>query len=264
MVDPGDLCTLADVKAWLKQGSVAVTGISKAANAVISAPAHNIQTGIQIILTGVLGMTQINGLVLTPTVIDENSFYANLDTSGIGFTAYTSGGFFGADDVLLQNLITAMSEACRNYTSRIFNIETYTETHSGKGYGQREMFLREYPVVSITSVTIDGNTISARVGNGNGYNYSNDLQNAEIVLYGYEFTRDVNNVVIVYSAGYDTLPRDLWQSGVELVAYRYKSSDKIGFRSKTLAGETTSFITSELPDSVKAVWDRYVKRVIYD
>ena len=263
MVDPGDLCVLADVKAWLNQGSHAVTGISKASNAVVTALAHNLQTGQQIIITGVVGMTQINGVVITPTVIDANSFYANLDTSGAGFTAYSSGGLFGPDDVILQRLITAMSQECRTFTGRNFDVQTYTEKRSGKGYDQHVLFLREYPVVSITSLSIDSNAVSARVGTGNGFTFTNELQNAAVALYGYTFPRGVNNIQVVYSAGYSSLPHDLTQSCIELVAYRYASRGRIGHQSKSLAGETVSFITTELPDTVKKVWDRY-KKVIYD
>ena len=252
----GDLCTLADVKSWLGLGSHAVTGITKAANAVITSAAHNLQTGQQTILTGVFGMTQINGLVLTVTVIDANSFYANLDTSGTGFSAYTGGGFFGSDDVMLQRLITGASQAFRTYTGRNFDVQTYTEKRSGSG--QRTLFLRQFPIQSITSLTVDGVAIPAITGNvyipgASGYLYTPEY----ITVFGYEFTRGRDNISVTYSAGYTTIPYDLAQAAIELVCFKYKEKDRIGHASKSLGGETVSFIIKALPESAQLVLDKY-------
>ncbi|SEJ31602.1 Phage tail tube protein, TTP [Azotobacter beijerinckii] len=70
---------------------VTLTGISKAAKAVLTFASHSFVVGDVLTIAGVTGMTQINGLsgvvgaVTTTTVTLEN-----IDSSG--FTAYTSGG----------------------------------------------------------------------------------------------------------------------------------------------------------------------------
>jgi hypothetical protein len=69
-----------------------VTGITKANPGVVTTGLnHNFTTGQVITITGAGGMTSINGVPLTITVITEKTFSVGVDTSGYG--AYTSGGY---------------------------------------------------------------------------------------------------------------------------------------------------------------------------
>lgn len=68
-----------------------ITGATKANPCVITATGHGFRTGISVTISGVGGMTQLNGNTYVITVIDANSF--SLD--GVNSTAYgtyTSGG----------------------------------------------------------------------------------------------------------------------------------------------------------------------------
>lgn len=70
---------------------VTITGATKANPCVITATGHGFRTGITVTISGVGGMTQLNGNTYTITRIDANSF--SLD--GVNSTAYgtyTSGG----------------------------------------------------------------------------------------------------------------------------------------------------------------------------
>ena len=82
----------------------------------------------------------------------------------------------------------------------------------------------------------------------------------ELRLHGYGFRRGLGNVTISYTAGYVVIPADLERACIELVAYRFREQDRIGLASKGMAGETTSFVTRDVPAAVAAVLDRY-KRV---
>jgi MSHA biogenesis protein MshQ len=57
---------------------------------VTTALAHGFVSGQQVYITGVNGMTQINGQLVTVTVIDATNFTIGIDTSG--YSAYSSGG----------------------------------------------------------------------------------------------------------------------------------------------------------------------------
>ena len=167
----------------------------------------------------------------------------------LGITAVT-------DDALITRLITAVSNFFRTTTGRIFDVEAYTETRSGNG--QRTLYLRQYPIQSITVLVVNGVTIPAVAGNAFtlgrvGYIYSGD----HITLLGYEFTRGMDNILISYSAGYPTIPYDLAQAAIELVCFKYKEKERIGHESKSLAGETVAFIIKEVPESVKSVLNKY-------
>ena len=68
-----------------------VTNVTQANPAVVTSPGNGLINGENIWLYGVQGMTQINNIEYTITVIDDNSFSLNgIDSTT--YTAYTSGG----------------------------------------------------------------------------------------------------------------------------------------------------------------------------
>ena len=254
MSDPLDLCTLDDVKGWLDLGGRAITGITKAAAAVVTVTAHNLKTGMQVGFSDVLGMTQINGLTGKVTVIDANSFSVPINSTG--FTAYTSGGFVGPDDVLLARLITAASEFISQQCSRDFVSDERTEYYSGEGGRGLVLVTRNSPVTEVKSLVIDGVAIPASTGFG-ATGYKIVAGGYYISLTGYRFTKGIDNIVLTYTAGYTTIPFDLADACVQLVGYRYSGKSRIGHVSKSLAGETVTFQTADVPPAVKTVINRY-------
>jgi hypothetical protein len=70
---------------------VTITGATKANPCVITATGHGFRTGITVTISGVGGMTQLNGNTYTITRIDANSF--SLDgVNSSSYGTYTSGG----------------------------------------------------------------------------------------------------------------------------------------------------------------------------
>lgn len=73
-------------------GSVTVVGVSQASAAVVgTAVNHNFNNGDTIVLTGVVGMTQINGLKSTISSAVGTSFVMD-EINSSAFSAYSSGG----------------------------------------------------------------------------------------------------------------------------------------------------------------------------
>lgn len=71
--------------------SVAITGAIQANPCVIVTAGHGLRTGVQVTISGVVGMTELNGNTYTITKIDDYQF--SLDgVDATGFTAYVSGG----------------------------------------------------------------------------------------------------------------------------------------------------------------------------
>jgi hypothetical protein len=67
------------------------TAITQAADAQVTANAHGLVVGDFVVLSGVVGMTQINNVIATViSVIDANN--VTIDTDSTAFTAYSSGG----------------------------------------------------------------------------------------------------------------------------------------------------------------------------
>jgi hypothetical protein len=151
------------------------------------------------------------------------------------------------NDALLARLITAVSTFAQSWMNRNIAVASYVEKRSG--HGGQVMVTSDYPVLSVTSVTVNGLPVTG---------YTND----EVAVYmdsGKAFARGKNNVVLSYSAGYAVIPTDLEQAVIETVALRFKERERIGQSSKGLAGETTSFIIKDFPPSAQSVFQNYKK-----
>lgn len=64
-----------------------VTAISQANPGVVTAPFHGLEAGAEVFLSGIEGMIELNGLVVTATVIDADRFSIGIDTTG--FSVFT-------------------------------------------------------------------------------------------------------------------------------------------------------------------------------
>lgn len=158
------------------------------------------------------------------------------------------GGASTVDDALIGQLIGAYSAAVLAFLNRQIvsgPVETWRDGHGG-----RMLTLPEYPVTAIELLEIDGQAIPPQAGIGQaGYRFTS----TQIVLDGYIFTAGIANVHIRFTAGHGSVPADIEQAVNELVALRYKERDRIGHRSKSLAGETVTFVTAALPESARAM-----------
>ena len=72
-------------------GQKTITGITQANPGVVTAASHGYTSDDVVVIEDVAGMVEVNNNSYTVTVIDSNSF-SIVDTSGVGFSAYTSGG----------------------------------------------------------------------------------------------------------------------------------------------------------------------------
>lgn len=171
---------------------------------------------------------------------------------------------------LIQVLITAISRWAMTACSRDFRLATYTETRNGRG--SDTMLLANFPVASVSSVVVDGQTVPPASGPPWTAGFRNDDMSVYLFC-PYSFTRNKQNVQFTYSAGYITpgmfglnpgggavtLPEDLQQAIVESVAERFKRRDSIGVLAKALAGETISYSQADLPKSAAPVIKAYQK-----
>jgi hypothetical protein len=80
-----------------------ITNITKAANADVTAPNHGLITGTVVTISGVVGMTQVNGNSYTITVVDNNNF--TLGVNSTGYTTYVSGGTWASGGLAYYVLV---------------------------------------------------------------------------------------------------------------------------------------------------------------
>ncbi len=179
-------------------------------------------------------------------------------------------------DKFLERFINSVSSSVSKYCGRNFIADTYSEFY--KGHGRQKLILNQYPVNKITSVKVDSAALTA----GTDYVTSDRtyldqgiiFKNNGWTWYGYltglvgELTAPVDNIEVVYSAGYTlepeasrTLPYDIEDAVVSMVAVQY---EMIG--SKQLTRETIGPLTSDyiqgLPWDVRQTLDKYAKRVL--
>lgn len=79
-----------EIKAYVGVNTKAITGITQAASAVVTVGTHTYVVGDVLAFSGVVGMTEINGLTGTVTAIGATDFTVNINSTA--FTAYSSGG----------------------------------------------------------------------------------------------------------------------------------------------------------------------------
>lgn len=197
----------------------------------------------------------------------------------------------GSDDALIQAAITAYSQFVLTATGRtnLSSVADYSEVYSGSG--SEILFVRNYPVTAVSSLKIDGVPIPQSPGvNQVGWVIDTSGSQAAIALRGggrqniqysrwapwngngnaaplgqapYNFTEGIMNVEISYSAGYASVPFDLGQGAMQLVAAKYRSRQWIEQLSQVQPGVgTTSYSKLAIPLDVQMVIDRYRMRFV--
>lgn len=160
-------------------------------------------------------------------------------------------------DGVITGLITRVSAQVETYISR--SLLTSARVELRDGGGGSVMLLRDQPVQSITSLTINDVAVPASTGPGvGGYWLGSD---GSLYLRGFKFTIGRGNVSVEYVAGYDTIPPDVEQCVIESVALAIKRADHVDVSSKSLAGETISYIHTSLTPAAKQVLDQW-RRVV--
>lgn len=141
---------------------------------------------------------------------------------------------------------------------------TNDEWYDGPG-GQR-MFVRDTPLVSISSLQIDGVAIAESTAWGvNGWII--DSSKKSITLRGparFTYRGQGSNVHLISQSGYTATPPDIVDKATVMVAVNYKRRQWIDQASQSMAmgAGTVTFREWELPPDVCAVMDNYSRTAI--
>lgn len=183
---------------------------------------------------------------------------------------FQAGAPSNVDDGLLQRLISSASVAIQAWlgydvhSGKTLVQTTYTElidaVTDGMGWATEWLYqipVRYPPIQSVTSVTIDTQVIPAG-GDATktpGWFLDPDVPIIVYVAGYWPWYRAKKDVKVIYSGGYPAIPEDVEQACIETVALRYKRASRIDVRSASIAGETTVFLTGQIPDSaIQALW----------
>lgn len=164
-------------------------------------------------------------------------------------------------DALLSRMISACSNYIQTFMSRTIAVAGYTETRNGMG--SCRMMLKNTPVVSVESLSIDGLAIPVRPTLGPnsstlpwGYVFDDQI----LYLSGYVFNRGAQNVAVSYHAGFATTPPDIEQACIDMIGDWFKYKDRIGKLSEGIEQQTITFTNADIPARSKGVLLAY-KRV---
>jgi hypothetical protein len=193
-----------------------------------------------------------------------------------------------SDDALIQACITAwgfewlqrtgMGNQSGDFHQSPFNaICPFAETYDG--CGTLRLFLRNRPIVDVTSLTINGvqiakssgfssagfvidgarKSIALRVGLGWGNLWQSWQAGSYRAFGGLRFWQGIQNVEVQYTAGYNDTPADIVQCANKVVQLNYKRRSYADERTRAMAGGggTISFRDWDIPVECLFVVDRY-------
>lgn len=147
----------------------------------------------------------------------------------------------------------------------------YSEWYDGEG--KCRMFLKNYPIISVESVSVGFQSIPQSTGWGNagfvidGSGVSISLRSGGSGLsfspfypggYG-TFCKGLQNIHVLYTAGYPSTPPDIELAIRKWVALNYKRKDWIGLDSKSMGqgAGSTRFTKEEFDTEVQRLVDFY-------
>lgn len=169
------------------------------------------------------------------------------------------GNTTSATAAALTALIGNVSAAIETFCNTTFELATYTDTYNGNG--RPSQYLHEGPVVSVSSVSINGIVVAQSADAVSaGYVYDDRMVYLRGACVPERFTRGVQNVTITYEAGYSATPPGINQACVLWVADLFAKRNRIDKKSETLGQQQTeAYDLSDMPQAVKTLLRPYVR-----
>ncbi len=209
----------ADLKTWLKitpGQSKSVSSLVRVGDlATARVVNHGFRNGDTVAIAGA-DQAPYDGSV-TINLLDGDHFSYPV----IGAPATPATGVITAvsdQDALVNLIANRISADLERATSRIFKKrEDLVDTRDGNNL--RTMYLERYPVIELTSLTVNG----AAVAVGTDVMLSRDSGRLKWANTFGVFASGVNNVIATYDAGYedDNLPSDAIGVALEMAAFLY-------------------------------------------
>jgi len=156
------------------------------------------------------------------------------------------------DDTLLTNLISRVEKEVKEYCQRDFEATDYTEYYDGDGTDT--LLVDNYPINSVSELYDDPDRDFGADTLIDPSDYVIYSEEGKVVLDGSVFSKGKKNIKIVYNAGYTTIPADLEQAVIKLVAAEYL----LGQGSvNVVEGEGQQIRPQKLREEAYKILDRY-------
>jgi len=184
--------------------------------------------------------------------------------------------FLGLSDVddsdheLFRKLINQSSsfiekETDRNLVAQDYDPDTDYENARYDGTGKKKLHLRQYPINSVTTLVISGDTVTAATDTdyygSTGYVI---YKSRGMLFYDYGFDVGIKNVRVTFNAGYTSGTKELDDLKLlcnSLIGWVYSHRKNLGFKSERIGNY--SYSRGDLKEEwQKNVIDRYRRKVV--
>jgi len=160
-------------------------------------------------------------------------------------------------DDIVTFWINASSDRIEQETRRKLKAQSFTEFHHGRS--SNIILLKQFPVSSspFPQVFIDGSSDfgSETEVDSDSIRLADDSNS--LVLLGQRFPSGYQNIKVIYTAGFSTVPSDLQNAALWMITWYHKAREggDIGRESKSKGDETISFLQkapSDIKDAILA------------
>lgn len=164
------------------------------------------------------------------------------------------------EDILIDSLIPKVSQLIKNYCRRTF-VDYIDDPKVDQFNGGEVLYLKEYPVVSVSSVeySVDYGKTYVALAEYDDW-VLNRAEDAIIPTSASIFQILVNGYKVTYTAGYESVPEDLKLAVFDLITY-YRKNDSAIHSPKapgTNSVQIEYITTTSLPAHIRRVLDLYV------
>ena len=160
---------------------------------------------------------------------------------------------------VIESIIDRVSSKIENYCDRHF-ITRGTLTEYYDGSGTNKLYLKQYPITSVSGIYIDSDWSWGSTTELSSTSYRVAENERYVVANTDIFTKDDQNIKVVYAAGYadvDAVPDDLKHACISEVVRIYQQSFE-GALGKTSGLDYSYIIDPFLPET-KETLDRHKK-----
>jgi hypothetical protein len=183
------------------------------------------------------------------------------------------------NDGIIQLLISGFTKYVSNRTgiASFTQVNTYNEVYNGNGANR--IFLKNYPIQSVISIQVGAYAVPQSTGllypgwfieqdqKSIAIRYAGDgFYMTPYSIFPQNFMRGTGNVQVNYTAGYTSVPYDLYEAAMKIIAINYSRKDwkDLATKSLSVSGSSghTSFRAWARPPEVEEVIRFYQRRAL--
>lgn len=185
------------------------------------------------------------------TLADVKTYLQGTGESGTSDDSVIANHITGLSAYLLRDLGRGNPDDSTPTQNPFLTPVTYTEVRDGNGHAK--LFLRNNPIKAVSSLIIGSQLVPLSSGFGQaGYGVAGNAKyiflrsgSGGLSCGGNVFNKGIQNVQVVYQAGYNACPPDLFDVCVRSVALIYKRKNWLGMKSKSMGNGAGNVVYAE-------------------